>query len=138
MKLTLFFDSYCPLCVAEMDELARLDALNENPGLIFEDIHAEDFLTRHPDIDPAAVDRVLHARYEDGRLVYGLDVTHQAWATVGRQRWLAISRWPIIRWFADLAYRLFARYRYSISFLLTGQRRCEPCARSRAGDCELP
>lgn len=138
MKLTLFFDSYCPLCVTEMNELQRLDSLNPKPLLLLEDIHAEDFQERYPDIDPVAADRVLHARYEDGSMIYGLDVTHQAWQLVGKQRWLAVLRWPIIRWFADLGYRFFARHRYAISFLLTGQRRCKPCAKSRAANCDLP
>lgn len=131
-SLTLFYDSYCPLCAAEMDQLRRLDT---QARLRFEDIHGADFSQRYPDIDPLAADRILHARYADGRMIYGLDVTHQAWALVGKQRWLAVLRWPVIRWFADIGYRLFARYRYGISFILTGQRRCTPtggCATSAA------
>lgn len=119
--LTLFYDSYCPLCAAEMDQLRRFD---QQGRLRFADIHAPDFAERYPDIDPVAADRILHARYADGRMIYGLDVTHQAWALVGRHRWLAVLRWPVIRWFADLGYRFFARYRYGISLVLTGQRRC--------------
>jgi len=41
----------------------------------------------------------------------------------------------IIRWFADRAYLYFARNRYRISELLTGQARCEPC--SRGDSCSL-
>lgn len=121
--LTLFYDSYCPLCANEMAQLRRLDT---HQRLRFEDIHADDFSQRYPDIDPQAADRILHARYDDGRMIYGLDVTHQAWALVGKQRWLAVLRWPVIRCFADLGYRFFARYRYGISLVLTGQRRCSP------------
>jgi predicted DCC family thiol-disulfide oxidoreductase YuxK len=130
--LTLFYDSYCPLCANEMDQLRRLDT---HKRLRFADIHAVDFSQRYPDIDPQAADRILHARYDDGRMIYGLDVTHQAWALVGKQRWLAVLRWPVIRWFADLGYRFFARYRYGISLVLTGQRRCSPggsCASATA------
>jgi predicted DCC family thiol-disulfide oxidoreductase YuxK len=134
MQLTLFYDSYCPLCVAEMNELARLD---QHTRLLFADIHSPDFSARYPDIDAQAADRLLHGRYTDGRMIYGLDVTHQAWALVGRQRWLALLRWPVIRWFADLGYHFFARYRYGISFLLTGRRRCQPCAKTGATKCKL-
>lgn len=125
MKLTLFYDGFCPLCVAEMDKLAEYDV---DAKLGFEDIQALDFPTRFPNIDPVAADRFLHAQYEDGSMIYGLDVTHQAWRQVGRQRWLAILRWPVIRWFADLGYTFFARHRYSISYLFTGKRRCDACA----------
>jgi predicted DCC family thiol-disulfide oxidoreductase YuxK len=36
-------------------------------------------------------------------------------------------RWPIISWFADRAYNFFARHRYTISYLLTGQKRGKQC-----------
>jgi predicted DCC family thiol-disulfide oxidoreductase YuxK len=122
--LTLFYDGYCPLCVAEMKMLAELD----KPGrLRLVDITAADFEERFPHVDRAEANRILHAQWSDGRMIYGLDVTHQAWKVVGKKPWLAILRWPIVRWFADLAYLGFAYNRYSISWLLTGQRRCESC-----------
>lgn len=128
-KLTLFFDSYCPLCVAEMEQLAKLDKRNI---LDFEDIHQSNFQERYPSVDPVAADRVLHAMYEDGTMLYGLDVTHRAWQSVGRKAWIGVLRWPIVRIFADLGYHFFARNRYSISWLLTGKRRCEPCAKGKS------
>jgi len=137
MQLTIYYDGYCPLCVAEMDRLAELD---ENNLLAFEDIHSDDFGERNPHIDPLAADKYLHAQYADGIMIYGLDVTHQAWSMVNQNRWLAVLRWPIIRWFANFAYRIFARYRYSISFLLTGKRRCIPCRKNgtkNLANCDL-
>ncbi len=125
MKLTLFFDSYCPLCVAEMKMLAELD---HKQNLKFEDIHAADFALRYPAIDPVKADKILHGLYEDGSMIFGLDVTHQAWRAVGHKPWLALLRWPIIRWFADCCYWVFANNRYLISWLLTGQKRCVSCA----------
>jgi predicted DCC family thiol-disulfide oxidoreductase YuxK len=127
MTLTLFFDGYCPLFAAEMKQLMRLDT---HSRLIFVDINGQDFGNRFPDIDPLAANRVLHARYADGTMIYGLDVTHQTWRAVGKKRWLGVLRWPVVRIIADVGYRFFARYRYSISYLLTGQRRCEMCVLS--------
>jgi len=124
-RLTVFYDGYCPLCVAEMQQLASLDSKDL---LNLEDIQVEDFQGRYPDIDPDAASRILHAKADSGRMYYGLDVTVEAWSRVGRKKWLRILRWPVIRWFADLAYLAFARNRYSISWLLTGQARCERCA----------
>ncbi len=131
-KLTVFFDGYCPLCVAEMDQLAVLDKKNL---LQLEDIHQPDFETRFPTIDPVAADRVLHAMFEDGTMLYGLDVTQQVWYRVGKKPWIAILRWPVIGFFADFAYRIFASNRYTISWLLTGKRRCEPCAKNNSSGC---
>jgi predicted DCC family thiol-disulfide oxidoreductase YuxK len=133
-KLTVFFDSYCPLCVAEMDQLAALD---KNHLLQLEDIHQPDFATRYPTVDPVAADRVLHAMREDGTMLYGLDVTHQVWKSVGKKPWIAILRWPVVSFFADIGYRIFASNRYTISWLLTGKRRCEPCEKNNSTGCNL-
>ncbi|MFN3237851.1 MAG: thiol-disulfide oxidoreductase DCC family protein [Pseudomonadales bacterium] len=124
MRLTLFYDGYCPLCVAEMTQLAELDKHNR---LDFADIQTEDFTTQYPHIDPTAADRVLHAQFEDGTMLYGLDVTYQAWKLVDKKPWLVVLRWPVVRWFADAAYLFFARNRYTISYLFTGKRRCDTC-----------
>lgn len=127
MKLTLFYDGYCPLCKSEM---AKLEALDQRDHLAFEDIQSPGFSLRYPNIDVPEANRILHAQYEDGSMIYGLDVTHQAWRLVGRHRWLALLRLPIIRWFADFGYLVFARHRYTISYWFTGQRRCESCSTS--------
>jgi predicted DCC family thiol-disulfide oxidoreductase YuxK len=124
MKLTLFYDGLCPLCQKEM---AHLRKRNHADVLAFEDIMADDFNERYPDLDWQALNDRIHGLTDDGRLVTGLDVTHLAWSLVG-YRWLyAPLRWPLIRWFADRAYNVFARHRYTISYWLTGQRRCERC-----------
>ncbi len=120
-RLTLFYDGRCPLCVAEMSRLAKLDQRRQ---LAFEDINAADFSARYPAIDPLHANRVLHGWDENQNLLFGLDVSCRAWQLVGHHRWMAALRWPIIRPLADIAYRLFARHRYRFSRLLTGQSRC--------------
>ncbi|WP_394209086.1 thiol-disulfide oxidoreductase DCC family protein [Enterovibrio calviensis] len=131
MLFTLFYDGSCPLCVAEMNQLRTL---NTNGSLHFEDILASDFTERYPDIIPDDAREILHGKFHDGRVLLGLDVTHQAWKRVGRKRWIGLLRLPVIRWFADKAYLTFAKNRYRISWLLTGKSRCEPCA---SGVCEI-
>ena len=71
--------------------------------------------------------RKLHAQNVNGDMLYGLDVTAVAWSLVGKYRFLKILRWPVIRSISDLVYKLFAKYRDSISLLLTGKRRCQQC-----------
>ncbi len=126
--MTIFYDGYCPLCVAEMRQLQQYDKQGE---LAFEDIQAGDFAERFPQIDPLAADRILHGLLADGRLVLGLDVSCRAWSMVGQKRWLRVLRLPLIRLIADACYRFFAKNRYQISFLLTGRRRCRPCELKR-------
>ena len=126
-KLTVFYDARCPLCSAEINQLRAYDT---DKQLLFEDIHAPDFSQRFDYIDKEKANAVLHGQLSNGEMIYGLDVTCMAWRTVGRHRWLTILRWPVIRWFADLAYRFFARYRNTISslFIRRGDTNdCEYC-----------
>ena len=120
--LTIFYDGRCPLCAAEMKQLRQLDDAGK---LRLEDINRPDFKQRFPHIDPVAADRVLHGQWTNGTLIYGLDVTQQAWSLVGRHQWLKLLRLPLVRWFADFGYLFFARYRRQISRLLTGSSRCD-------------
>lgn len=122
--LTIFYDGGCPLCAAEMRHLNSLDVLGK---ITFEDIYADDFSARFAHIDQQEADRILHGQLANGELIYGLDVTYQAWALVGKRRWVAILRWPLIKQVADVGYLFFAKHRYRISRLVTGQARCESC-----------
>ena len=125
-KLTIFYDGLCPLCSLEISQLKDYDQKAE---ICFEDIHAQDFMQRYPYIDPIKANSILHGQLSNGKLIYGLDVTCMAWKTVGKHRWLTILRWPVIRWFADLAYRFFARFRKPISSWMTGKNETLKCQR---------
>ncbi|WP_434355662.1 DUF393 domain-containing protein [Parasalinivibrio latis] len=126
MQLILFYDGTCPLCVAEMGELAQLDA---GKRLTLVDIHTKDFARQYPDINKESASTILHGYVTEDdksmRLLLGLDVTCTAWNLVGKKRWLKMLRWPVVRWFADWAYMRFANNRYFISYLLTGKSRCQ-------------
>ena len=127
MILTIFYDSYCPLCSAEINQLKAYDRNNQ---LSFEDIHDVDFVQRYPYIDKVEANKILHGQLSNGDMIYGLDVTCMAWTTVGKHRWLAILRWPVIRWFSDRAYLFFARHRNTISSLVSGKNKdlnCQSC-----------
>ncbi|OOE66588.1 thiol-disulfide oxidoreductase DCC [Salinivibrio sp. ML198] len=122
--VTVFYDSMCPLCVKEMRKLSRWDT---EGVLQLVDIHQADFCDRFPHVDPSSANRILHAQDCSGKMVYGLDATYIAWQAVGKGHWVKWLRRPGIAWFADKAYLFFARHRYRISALLTGQARCQRC-----------
>lgn len=94
----------------------------------FESIWDADFATRYPHIDAVKANQILHGQLADGRVIYGLDVTHQAWRLAGRGWLTAPLRWPIIRWFADKAYLGFAKHRHRLARLITGAERCQSCS----------
>ncbi|TBR37654.1 DUF393 domain-containing protein [Marinomonas agarivorans] len=123
-KLTLFYDSTCILCLKEMRQLQQFD---HHDRLSFIALSDKKAMQNYPIIDPVKANRILHAQNNDGQLFLGLDATCLAWRMVGKHNWLSILRWPVIRVFADLAYRFFARHRYRISYLLTGQKPCPSC-----------
>ncbi|MBI3188764.1 MAG: DUF393 domain-containing protein [Gammaproteobacteria bacterium] len=124
LKLTIFYDSQCPLCLAEMQQLKKLD---KTGSLGFANLHDADFEERYPHIDKVYANRILHGQLDTGEILLGLDVTCKAWSLAGKHRWLAILRWPVIRILADSIYLLFARHRYRISYWLTGKPRCNTC-----------
>ena len=129
--LTIFYDGHCPLCAAEMQTLLSLDTQKK---LQLEDIHADNFGERFPYIDPVEADRLLHGQLENGKIIKGLDVTCLAWKLVGKHKWMQMLRWPVIGFFADMVYKVFARYRHQISSFVTGKPRCESCLKDR---CDL-
>lgn len=119
--LTIFYDGACPLCVKEMDALRGEDRAG---SLVFVDLHSDHLQKNHPQVDFNAAMRILHAE-QDGKMLKGLDATAAAWRTVGKKPWVQCIRWPVVRWFFDLAYLMFARNRYRLSWLFTGQSQCQ-------------
>ncbi|HET8817415.1 MAG TPA: DUF393 domain-containing protein [Pseudidiomarina sp.] len=122
--LIIFYDGGCPLCLHEMRQLRKRDP---DHRIQIEDILADDFPQRFPQIDPVQADRMLHGQLADGTVIYGLDVTHKAWSLVGRGWLTAPLRWPLIRVLTDWIYLWFARHRNTISRVLTGNERCSRC-----------
>ena len=124
LTLTIFYDGYCPLCLVEMDKLKQLDT---QQNITFVDIQEPTFSDRYPHLDWQTLNARIHGYLADGSLISGLDVTYLAWKLVGKGWVYAPLRWPVIRWFADITYNLFAKHRYRISYILTGKKRCVPC-----------
>lgn len=128
MQITIFYDSRCPLCAEEMKQLRKADV---GGVLRLEDLHQHHFTQRFSQIDPQRAMAILHGLNSRGELVLGLDVTVMAWSAVGKHRWLAVLRWPGIRWFADKAYLFFAKHRQALSSLF-GKVSCSE------GSCYVP
>ena len=124
-RLTVYFDGSCPLCAKEMDTLARFDI---HSRIHFVDLNDEVSLPLGI-THSAAVD-TLHVIDTQGQVRTAVDANVLLWETVGRKRWLRALRWPVIRIFANVGYRVFATYREFFSLLLTGKKRCD-------GHCEV-
>ncbi len=110
-----------------MLEMRKLKFYDVGGKIHFVDIQHPDFETDYPKLDWQALNARIHGMLENGQMVTGLDATYHAWDQVGKGWVYAPLRWPVIKWFADLIYLFFAKYRYRISYLLTGQKRCTQC-----------
>ncbi|MBQ4799126.1 DUF393 domain-containing protein [Pseudoalteromonas sp. MMG006] len=119
--MIIFYDGNCPLCSTEMTKLKQADTAN---NIKLEDLNAPDFNERYSYVDKDKAMTHLQAQTNSGEMIYGLDVTYQAWKTVGKYTWLKIFRLPVIRFFADCGYLFFARYRHSLSRLLMPNTQC--------------
>ena len=75
----------------------------------------DDFTNSYPEFDLADLDRVIHARLGDGKVVTGVDATLASWEAIGKGFWIAPLRWPLIRSVADMAYRVFANNRHTLA-----------------------
>ncbi|MBY5991195.1 thiol-disulfide oxidoreductase DCC family protein [Ferrimonas balearica] len=130
MRLTLFYDSRCPLCVREMKALKSKDVFDR---IRLEDLHQPDFSARFPDLNVERVQAIFHGLRDDGQWFYGLDATHQAWSLVGRGWLTAPLRWAPLRPMTDRAYLWFARHRGRIGhwFGDPGDIDCERCRGGR-------
>ncbi|WP_196221198.1 thiol-disulfide oxidoreductase DCC family protein [Sansalvadorimonas verongulae] len=124
--VTLFYDGGCPICMREINWLNRKDTRRR---LRLVDINQEGFHQNYPDLEPAALDRLIHAKLGDGRIVTGMDATLAAWEAVGLGAWITPLRWPLLRPLADFGYRHFANNRHTLArrfaFLL-GNPACPP------------
>ncbi|MGI2028029.1 thiol-disulfide oxidoreductase DCC family protein [Endozoicomonas acroporae] len=112
LPVTLFYDGECPLCMREVDHLARK---NRKGLLKLVDIRQDGFQEKYPEFDLAELDRVIHAKLADGRVVKGVDATLAAWEAVGMGCLVAPLRWPGVACIADFGYELFARNRHGLS-----------------------
>jgi predicted DCC family thiol-disulfide oxidoreductase YuxK len=141
--LTLYYESACPLCDAEMRNLQ----LRNTAGLLrFVDISSPGFKDFPPGTDLAALLALIHARRADGQVIRGVEVFRLAYSAVGLP-WVArLSNLPLLRGFSEAAYALLARHRHRLPRGLvrlvfeTGLRRAaERSARqancSRSGQC---
>ncbi|MEL7044789.1 MAG: DUF393 domain-containing protein [Pseudomonadota bacterium] len=107
---TLYYDGRCPLCAAEIEALR--DLRGEQLALV--DIHSSTAVSPEDGISPSRDEllRTLHLRRADGHWLTGADANVSAWAGTRRGAVLRALRWPVIRHAVDLAYAIWAKWRY--------------------------
>ncbi len=134
-ELVLYFDGRCPLCVAEIRRLGARDARHR---LAFVDIAKPGFDPAPLGVDLPALNRELHARLPDGRMLTGIDSILAAYTLLGRDRIVWLLRVPAMRAVFAPLYRRLARNRHAVSHWLgyRAETCCEGGACGIGGDAE--
>lgn len=112
--MTLYYESACPLCAAEIHMLA---ARNRRQLLRFVDLSQPGAQLPCTVVCVQALEKI-HAILDDGSTLVGMPVFAEAYrrADLPLLAWLFSRPW--LRWLLEPAYALFARQRASVSALL--------------------
>jgi predicted DCC family thiol-disulfide oxidoreductase YuxK len=115
--LTIFYESACALCDAEMTNL-RLR--NSGDLLVFVDVSAPGFTDLPQGTTMQDLLTLIHARAADGRLIKGVPVFELAYKAVGLD-WISMAmRLPLVASLATCGYPILARNRHRIPRRLVG------------------
>ncbi len=110
--ITIFYDGACGICKREMeryganDKLARLKFVNAN---------SPDFHPESEGLDAKKVLDYIHAKDQNGKIVYGAEAFVWIWRACGYKFLPIFAQLPVVKQLARVFYRLFARYRYQLS-----------------------
>ena len=118
-RFKLLYDGECPICVRETRWLV---ARSKDGALALEDISRPNFDASKYGVSQRELMDVLHGIFPDGRLVNRVAALREAYRAAGLGWMLAPSEWPVLRWFFDWGYSIFARYRIEMGSILG--RRC--------------
>jgi predicted DCC family thiol-disulfide oxidoreductase YuxK len=107
-KLTVYYDSECPICRMEINHYRGID---EQRVICFADAREE--VTEFPaDLTRDAALARLYVRREDGKLVSGAEAFVTLWMRLPGWRWLATLRHvPGMMWVMERGYILTLRVR---------------------------
>lgn len=109
--MTIYYESACPLCNAEMSNLM----LRNTRGLLrFEDVSAPGFNDMPTGTTMNDLLDLIHAQKADGSVIKGVEVFRMAYEAVGLGWVTAATRWPVIGPLADRVYPVLARNRHRL------------------------
>lgn len=113
-KIKLLYDSECPLCLHEVNFLRRKDG---DRGLVaFVDVAADDYDPQlHSGVDYETAMARIHAVLPDGTIVQNIEVLRRVYEVLGMGWVYAITKLPIVGWFADAVYGLWAKWRLRLT-----------------------
>jgi len=123
VKLTIFFDSGCPLCKREVD---FLQSRNQKEYLGFIDINSSDFsLDLKNGITYKQAMERIHGLKSDGSVIKDIKVFQEAYDLIGLGWIYAPTKLPVFDKIIEFIYGLWAKYRLKITFRPSIEKLCE-------------
>ena len=110
--LSIFFDGECPICRREINLMKILDRKDR---LRFIDFSKTSYHAREQGLNPCDLERVIHARWSDGRIITGVEVFREMWEGVGFTFLARMSRLPFMNGILVRAYSWFAKNRLRLT-----------------------
>lgn len=122
-ELNIIYDSKCNVCKLEMDFLRnrdrRLAEKNRRPPkLKLTNLEDTDYNPQDPANGGVTYEQgmaSMHAVTKNGQVINGVPVFRKAYELVNLGWLFAATKIPLVKWIADRAYNLFARYRTNIT-----------------------
>jgi predicted DCC family thiol-disulfide oxidoreductase YuxK len=115
--LTIYYESACPLCNAEIQNLM----LRNTGGLLwFADVSAPDFSDFPAGTTLADLLALVHGRTADGRVLRGVEVFRLAYQAAGLGWVSSALRLPVLGRMIEAAYPVLARHRHRLPRRLVG------------------
>ena len=113
ITLTIFYDGYCPLCLAEIHFLKQH---NQRGLLLFKSLQQLD--SANTDINCELALKTIHAKLDANEIICGPEVFYEAYKRTDLRILNYLFSIKLIRFFYAKFYVLFAKYRHQISKLI--------------------
>lgn len=109
-EISIFYDGACHLCSREIDHYRKIDAKGK---IRFVNIADRSFDIESEGLkNPKLVQKYLHVKYTNGKIVTGVEAFVSIWETLGRFKFLTtLAKTPVSGHFMKLGYQIFAQIR---------------------------
>lgn len=128
-QVTVLYDSLCPVC---RKEVAFLRFAGRRNGLNLVDIAADGFKPEDFGLTMEQCVGSLRGLDSEGRALEGMDTIRAMYQGVGLGWLMSWTKIPLLSWFCDRGYAIFAHYRPRFSAF-----RPEECSTSPESRCKV-
>ncbi|KAJ1401011.1 hypothetical protein B484DRAFT_297230, partial [Ochromonadaceae sp. CCMP2298] len=113
--MNMLYDSKCNLCMAEVAFLSKRDTAGRIRFTDIESIHYQVNAPENGGVSYEAGMKVMHGVLPSGELIRGVEVIRKLYDLVGLGIVFRFTALPGVKFLADTAYNVWARYRTQVT-----------------------